>query len=226
MGATRAKTEFLTKVRLERFLTVNLPNCWLVTMTFHENVIVKKEAMERWKPVADWLKRHGIDWCGVWQQQKRGAWHHHFLINKYINVVGFREFVVARGWGQFVNIEGVGPRHGWRRFQEPARLVKYLTRYLTRNFCDHVPRRVRLTSGRADNKVGTTRFQWVNGLGKAWRAGCEDFLRATKISPLTVAWSHRDHIMRRGLAVLGLGDWDAYLRERARAGVCTLVAPT
>jgi hypothetical protein len=100
VGATRAKTEFLTKIRLEQFISRNLPNCWLVTMTFHENVIVKKEAMGRWKPVADWLKRHGIDWCGVWQQQKRGAWHHHFLINKYINVVGFREFVVARGWGQ------------------------------------------------------------------------------------------------------------------------------
>ena len=58
MGATRAKTEYLTKVRLERFLSRNLPNVWLVTMTFHENVIVKKEAMKRWKPVADWLKRH------------------------------------------------------------------------------------------------------------------------------------------------------------------------
>jgi hypothetical protein len=39
MGATRAKTEFLTKVRLERFLSRNLPNCWLVTITFHEDVM-------------------------------------------------------------------------------------------------------------------------------------------------------------------------------------------
>jgi hypothetical protein len=206
---------------LERFVSRNLPNVWFVTMTFHENVIVKKEAMGRWKPVADWLKRHGIDWCGVWQQQKRGAWHHHFLVNKYINVVAFREFVVARGWGQFVNIEPVGPQHGGRRFQEPARLVKYLTRYLTRNFCDHVPGRVRLTSGRGDNKVGTTRFQWVNGLAKAWRLGCEDFLNANGVNPLTVAWSHRDHIMRRGCRLLGL-DWDEILRERAIARV----APT
>ena len=30
-------------------------------------------------------------------------------------------------------------------------LVKYLTRCLTPNFCDHAPRRVRLTSGRAGN---------------------------------------------------------------------------
>lgn len=96
-------------------------------------------------------------------------------------------------------------------------VVKYLTRYLTRDFCEHIPRRGRLTSGRAENKVGTTRFQWVNGLAKAWRAGCEDFLKATKVNPLTVAWLHRDHIMPRGFAVLGLGDWDGYLRERALA---------
>ena len=50
MGATRAKTEFLTKVRLERFLSLNLPNCWLETMTFHENVIVKKEARSGGNP--------------------------------------------------------------------------------------------------------------------------------------------------------------------------------
>jgi hypothetical protein len=39
---------------------------WLVTMTFHENVIVKKEAMKRWKPVADW--RGGRFFAlGVWR---------------------------------------------------------------------------------------------------------------------------------------------------------------
>ena len=128
--------------------------------------------MKRWKPVADWLKRHGIDWCGVWQQQKRGAWHHHFLINKYISVVPFREFVIARGWGQFVDIEAVGEKHGGRRFQDASRVVKYLTRYLTRDLCGHVPSRVRLTSGCVTNKIGTTRFHWVRGLARIWRAGC------------------------------------------------------
>jgi hypothetical protein len=200
MGATRAKTEYLTKVRLERFLSANLPNCWLVTMTFHENVIEKKEAMRRWKPVADYLKRQGIDWCGVWQQQKRGAWHHHFLVNKYINVVGFREFVVARGWGQFVNIEAVGQQHGGRKFQEPKQLVKYLTRYLTRDFCDHVPLRVRLVSGRADNRVGSTRFGWVGGLARIWRRGC----RAVGYQPKWNDNKGQREVWRRGCVCLGI----------------------
>jgi hypothetical protein len=49
--------------------------------------------------------------------------------------------------------------------------------------------------GWASNKVGTTRFQWVNGLAEAAHLGCEDSLNATKINPLTVAWSHRDQIL-------------------------------
>ncbi len=69
MGDTRAKTEYLTKVRLERFLSEYLPNVWMVTFTFQENVSDKKEAMRRWKPIADYLKRLSVDWCGVWQQQ-------------------------------------------------------------------------------------------------------------------------------------------------------------
>jgi len=170
-------------------------------MTFHENVIEKKEAMHRSKPVADYLKRHGIDWCGVWQQQKRGAWHHHFLVNKYISVVAFREFVVSRGWGQFVNIEAVAKQHRGRRFQDVRQIVRYLTRYLTRDFCDHVPRRVRLTSGRASNKVGTTRFQWLNGFSRAWRVGCDLFATAFSRFP---TWRDRETVMLYGCIELGL----------------------
>jgi hypothetical protein len=122
-------------------------------------------------------------------------------VNKYINVVAFREFVVVRGWGQFVNIEAVGQEHGGRKFQEPKQLVRYLTRYLTRNFCDHVPRRVRLTSGRASNKVGTTRFQWLNGFSRAWRVGCDLFVSVFSRVP---TWSDRETVMLYGCIELGL----------------------
>jgi hypothetical protein len=38
----------------------------------------------------------------------------------------------------------------------------------------------------------------------------EDSLKDGKINRLTVAWSHRDHIMQRGFVVLGFGDWELY----------------
>jgi hypothetical protein len=91
--------------------------------------------------------------------------------------------------------QGKGWKRGGRRLPGARRVVRYLTRYLTRDFCNHVPRRVRLASGRASNKVGTTRPQCSNGLAKAWRVGCEGFLHATKINPPTIAWPHRDHIL-------------------------------
>jgi len=123
--------------------------------------------MKRWKPIADYLQRHGIAWCGVWQQQKRGAWHHHVLANRYVDVVALREFSVRHGWGPFLNIRRVGER------QNPQGVVNYLLRYLTRDYCGHVPVRVRLASGQQQNSVGTTRFSWVDGLARAWRVGAE-----------------------------------------------------
>jgi hypothetical protein len=91
-------------------------------------------------------------------------------------------------------------QNGGRRFQDATRVVRYLTRYLTRDLRSHVPRRVRLTSGRASNKVGTTRFQWVGGLARVWRTGCSAVGHQPK-------WSdnkgQRD-VWRRGCVCLGL----------------------
>ena len=87
-------------------------------------------------------------------------------------------------------------------------MIKYLIRYLTRNFCDHAPRRVRLTSGRTDNKVGTTRFQWLNGWSKAWRIGSELFTLAIGRLP---SWKDRETVMLYGCQELGLQlpEWNA-----------------
>lgn len=224
MHDSRSKTEYLARIRIERFLRAHLPAVVFVSQTFHENVTDKAEAMRRWKPCADWLKAHGFKFEGVWQQQKRGAWHVHLLVNTALfPIVAYRAFVVARGWGTHCNVELVGARRGARKFQSVETLVWYMCRYLSRDFCGHVPRRVKLTLSQRVNYVGTVRFGWVRGkLARAWRAGCADFLVATGVNPMTVAWSHREHIMRRGFAVLGFGDWNQFCRERALARAAAL----
>lgn len=75
-------------------------------------------------------------------------------------------------------------------------------------FRDHVLRRVRLTGRRADNKVGTTRFQWVNGLSKAWRVGCDLFVTVFSRYP---EWHDRKTVMLYGCQEvdLELPQWDA-----------------
>ena len=143
-------------------------------MTFHENITDKTEAQRRFKPVGDWLKRRAIEWNGVWQRQKRGAWHLHAFINKRIDIVEFRAFAVGRGWGQFINVEVVGQHNGYRSHFTIEGAIAYVCRYLTRDYCGEIPARVRLSGGVASTKCGTTRFRWVGGLAKVWRLGCKE----------------------------------------------------
>lgn len=176
MADTRRKTSYVTELQLRAFLRHHLPNVWFLTFTFQENVVDKAEAMRRWKPVADWLDRHGVVWCEVWQQQKRGAWHVHILVDRYCDVNLLRPFCVARGWGnQSPQADRVGS--GSYRWQNPEKLVKYLCRYLSRAMCEHVPARVRLTGGKSITKCGTTKFHWNTSLSRLWREGQTAFLR-------------------------------------------------
>jgi hypothetical protein len=144
----------------------------LLTLTFAENLTDKREAQKRFKPISDWLDRRGIEWNGVWQQQKRGAWHLHILINKYVAIGEFRAFAVKRGWGTFINLRGVGQAGGNTDFPDPAKLISYLCRYLTRAYTIDVPDRVRLSAGKSVTKRGNCNFRWVGGLGRVWRMGC------------------------------------------------------
>lgn len=203
MSATRGKTSYLTQVRLQRFLARYLPSVWLITFTFRENITDKSEAMRRFKPIADYLKRQKADWCGVWQQQRRGAWHLHMLVNRWQDVNVLREFAVARGWGQFINAEKVGD--GGYRFMDSKRVVSYLTRYLSRDMCEHVPMRVRLAAGTKPTAVGTVKFSWVHGVARAWRYGCELFSACYGYSPRSK--EDRQRAFGWGLRELGFLDF-------------------
>lgn len=178
MADTRRKTSYVTEIQLRAFLRHYLPNVWFLTFTLPGGgeSLSKVEVMKMWKPVCDWLNRHGVIWVEVWQLQKRGAWHVHILVNQYCDVNQLRPFCVARGWGsQSPQADRVGA--GSYRWQNPERLVKYLCRYLTRAMCEHVPARVRLTGGKAVTRCGTTKFHWNTSLSRLWREGQAAFLR-------------------------------------------------
>jgi hypothetical protein len=179
------------------------PRCFLVTWTFRENITDKKEAMQRWKPVRDYLVRQGVDFVGVWQRQKRGAWHFHALVNLRLNVVTLRAFCVERGWGSQLNIELIG--RGSDRFSDAATAVRYLCRYLTRDYGE--VGRSRLTSGLDSNSVGNTRFSWVGGRAHVWRVGCAAMAKKAKgyWRPL---WGERGDILLAGAAALKLSGFD------------------
>lgn len=189
------------------------PQCYLVTWTFKENVTEKKEAMRRWKPVRDYLVRQGVDFVGVWQRQKRGAWHFHALVNLRLNVVTLRSFCVQRGWGSQLNIELIGG--GARRFTDGPAAVKYLCRYLTRDFGE--VGRSRLTTGLDKNSIGNTRFAWAGGRARIWRIGLSVFdfeesrkrwvKRGEKLRAWSV-WRVKEDVMLAACAHLKLSGLD------------------
>ena len=180
MACTRSKSQYLKRVELTQFCQRH-GQVWLLTMTFAENILEKAEAQKRWKPVADWLARRGIEQNGVWQRQTKrgkkngdaGAWHYHTFINKRIDIVEFRKFAVGRGWGTFINVEVVGQHNGYRSHWTTEGAIAYVCRYLTRDYCVDIPARVRLSGASNSTKCGTTRFRWVGGLAKVWRLGCQ-----------------------------------------------------
>jgi hypothetical protein len=185
---------------MEKYMDRWMPEVRLLTATFHENITDKAEAQRRLKPIADYLLRRGVVLLVIWQQQKRGAWHAHILVNRYVDIVGLRQFAVARGWGNQINIVRVGEG------RSVENTINYLCRYLTRDFCGQIPLRVRLVGGSKENSVGTVKFSWVEGLSRAWRVGAELWSAAYKWAPRTE--SERAEAFYFGLKVLGYLDFE------------------
>lgn len=170
MGYSRAKTRFVASKTFERVLTGTLSGraVYYWTLTMADNVTSKDIAEARLKPVKDLIKRKGGVMAGVWENQKRGAWHVHFLTNLYLDVNQFRPWLVQRGWGPIMRVERCqvsGHPDGEGRWiadvSSVQRLVRYLGKYVTKSLVDHNGvkySRVFFASG--DVKAGTTRFSW------------------------------------------------------------------
>jgi len=133
---------FAVKLAISAMCRAN-ENPVLVTLTFAENVVVFKEAHKRWDRLLKRIRRrwpdlHGV---GVWQRQKRGAWHLHCVVPHRLAIAVFREMAVACGFGTFVNLEYIHrpgklvngfKQKGSSYLWTPERVANYLTRYLTR----------------------------------------------------------------------------------------------
>jgi hypothetical protein len=239
MGWSRAKQSYLLRKSVDQFYERHQFRCHFLTGTFKDQILDKAEAERRYKPISDWLRRHGIKHIKVWERQrKRGAregnpgeWHYHALVDHRIDITKFRAFVTARGWGPFCNIISSAQwEHDHRVHLGKGRTVgQYMAKYISKELVGTLDGRVRLVTGTRSCFAGTTKFGWREGLAKAWRAGCDEFLKETKCNPMKYAWSHRDHIMTRGCRVLGLGEWKdiqtfLILSSRKQSGLAT--APT
>ena len=206
--------------------------CYFFTLTFRENLQDLARAKERFEPLGDWLRRHGVRWVGAWQRQKRGAWHCHLIIDQFVSIVPFRTFAVSRGWGEFLNLVEIKPRgsdvqsHGaWLKAARSS--VRYLSRYVSRDACENDPgaNGMALTLYGGGTRRGNVKFAWAGGLNKVWRLGCSlwcqihdrhgwELIKALRSD---CSGQLREEIMRLGLEEV-FGD-DRYTTSFAKWGV-------
>lgn len=126
-----------------------------------EALWTKDEAEAKFKPFRDYCSRRKIELLVVWEQQKRGSWHPHCLVDGYVDVNWCRPWMVQRGWGQQMRFELlVGTRSG-----DPShtkKIIYYLTKYLTKHSVEAAAStKKKLFCGARRCKIGTTAFKWL-----------------------------------------------------------------
>lgn len=184
-----AKTVYLTKTAIRSLCRVAIaehrrPTLW--TFTFQENIRDKAEARQRWRVLRARLERRFKDLraVGVWQRQKRGAWHLHLICNDWLPVDWVRKQCLETGWGTFVDVQLIGQRRRGFRCQGWAssiqKCVDYVTRYIMRDMgeeSEESDRKEHLVTWFRSKGGCTTDFRWSRGvcalaaLGREFLAG-------------------------------------------------------
>lgn len=175
----------------------------------------KHEAEDHFKPFRDSLRRKGIAHVVVWERQKRGAWHPHVLVNRYLDVNLVRPFMVDRGWGKIMKVircsrvsvtsyDGQGGVKTSQTMPGARGIVSYLTKYLTKS--------LHFTEGCANKKVfgvdrgsrrGTVNFKWHPSVrAGAWlyASGLALFLALNGELP---RWKDTSYVIRLGVEDTG-----------------------
>lgn len=181
------------------------------TFTFRENVIDTKEAHNRWRKLKERIRRRWRDQAGigVWQRQHRGAWHLHYVFKCYMQVAELREMALACGFGPFVNLRHVaGGNAAWTT----SRVVKYLTRYVTREMSE-TDKGVRVVD-RLGKRNATARFSWANGFAFLFRKGMAAYndVFARELGPVCVFEDYW-FVIRLGFEWCSLDERDRVLRS-------------
>ena len=215
--SAHARTAFAVQLAIE-YLAREFTRCTFCTFTFHENITVKREAAERWEPLKKRLKRKfkSLMGVGVWQRQKRGAWHLHMVMSQRVAIEWLRAAAMDCGFGSFINIKYVDSSDKARvhNFKD-AKIVgakdvaSYITRYLWRAR-DSKDKGVRLTEYLGKCRISTVRFSWVGGMSRVWRAGVAAWVELWGCEPSFEGW---ENVISLGWGSLGRDEREKLMRE-------------
>lgn len=173
MGNTKGKLAFCVSLAVADILRHSDGVPIFATFTFHENLTEKEEAQARWRKLKERIRRvwpHLIG-VGVWQRQKRGAWHLHYVFNRYLPIGHLREMALQCGFGPMLNLHLIERHSSSNVTWSHRRVIQYLTRYVTRTF-DETDSGVRVVDYHGPHaRLATVRFNWARGFGQLYRKG-------------------------------------------------------
>lgn len=165
MGYSRVKQRAAVEFSIQRFF-LRHPVVYFWTITTADNCTCKAEVERRVKPLWDLIKRRGGERLGVWERQQRGAWHLHFLTDKYLDVNWLRPWLVKRGWGPQMRVKKAQARSRWngQAWEVDLESVKgvavYLSKYVTKGIEDDYGNKVKPFSVASSARASTVRFSW------------------------------------------------------------------
>lgn len=189
----QGKLCYAVRLGLEELLRKRNGVAIFATFTFRENIEDKGEAQKRWRRLKERLRRwegpeqfkvgnayyntcgkpDPLKGIGVWQRQKRGAWHLHMVFNQFIPIDELRADAVACGFGPMLNLRYVETKNQKGFMWNPRKVLSYMLRYVTRDIAsDERDKGVRVVEYFGQGvRVATTSFGWARGFAELYRAG-------------------------------------------------------
>lgn len=206
----QAKAKYAVLKAIE-FIAESFTRATFATFTFGENILSKREAAKRWRRLKARLRYRFPDLLGVgvWQRQKRGAWHLHLVVSQRVSIEWLRDAALACGFGSYVNLKAVDirDRNVFNFDRSPIagarEVARYITRYLSRGreTCDKGVRVVEYLGREA--RVQTMRFSWVGGFARLWRAGVAEWFKTWGVRP---SYEIFDEVIQLGWDALSAAD--------------------
>jgi len=146
-------------------------NTRMITITFKDNILDKKEAASRWNVLKTSLKAiiPIFRYIAVWERQKRGAWHMHLLVSApTVSNKKLREYFNNYSSASSLNIGFV--KIFWTTGNDFKGIKNYLTKYLLKESREKGVRYVGYSMNWIRKVKGA--FTFAGGQARKWRVSC------------------------------------------------------
>ena len=171
MSSPRYKTAFALECSIRELCRKN-PLAISGSATFSENLTDIAEAHRRWRNLLGRIRRRipKVALCGVWERQKRGAWHVHYVASHFIDVNWLRQAAIECGFGPQMKLQPVNLMNGFKSGSGVNSAVAYCCKYLKKDL-EYGEGNDRLVFYHGGSRSASTRFRWAHGMAKMWRLG-------------------------------------------------------